>query len=139
MAYQPTRRFDSVMDDLMKGFFVRPLGYEEALPEHIKVDVKETPEHYTVHADMPGVRKENIQVDIDGPVVAIRAEVKRDNVQKDGEKTLRTERFYGTVSRSFQLPQDIDETGAEARYQDGVLELKLPKKRGEGRKRLTVN
>ena len=119
------------LDDFFRGFFVRPVdignsGAAEA--PQVRVDVKENTDGYEVHAELPGIRKEDIHVHIDGPVVSISAERKLNNDLKDGERVLRTERYYGKVSRSFQLGQDIDEAKAGAKFVDGVLELSLPKK-----------
>ena len=105
----------------------------------MRVDVKESPEGYAVHAELPGVTKEDIHVHIDGPVVSITAERKQQSEQKDGERVLRTERYYGKVSRSFQLGQDVDESRAAAKFVDGVLELTLPKKAAVQAKRLTID
>ncbi len=93
----------------------------------MRVDVKETAQGYEVHAELPGM-KGDIHVHIDVPVVLISAERKQEKEIKDGEKVLRTERYFGKVSRSFQLGQEIDEGAASAKFNDGVLELKLPKK-----------
>jgi HSP20 family protein len=118
-------------DDFFRGFFVRPVEFGNAgaadAPQ-MRVDVKENPDGYEVHAELPGIQKEDIHVHIDGPVVSISAERKANKELKDGERVLRTERYYGKVSRSFQLGQDIDETKAGAKFTDGVLELSLPKK-----------
>lgn len=131
--------FDNVFDDLLKGFFVRPVQFADQPEIQLKIDVKESPESYSVHADLPGVKKEDIHVQIDGNVVAISAEVKREKEEKEGEKVLRSERYFGKVSRSFQLAQDVDEANATARYNDGVLELLLPKKQQSAAKRLTIS
>ncbi len=72
--------------------------------------------------------KEDIHVAIEGNQVSISAEVKNEKEVKEGEKLLRSERYYGSVSRSFSLAQDVDEGAAQAKYKDGVLELTLPKK-----------
>jgi HSP20 family protein len=127
------------LEDLFRGFFVRPVefGGNGEAPQ-MRVDVKETPESYVVHAELPGVAKDDIHVHIDGPVVSISAERKENKEQKSGERVLRTERYYGKVSRSFQLGQDIDEGAASARFNDGVLELTLPKKAEVQSKRLTI-
>jgi len=126
-------------EDLFRGFFVRPVefGSQGEAPQ-MRVDVKENPEGYTLHAELPGVTKEDIQVHIDGPVVSISAERKDAREQKDGERVLRTERYYGKVSRSFQLGQDIDESRSVARFEDGVLVLELPKKLEVQAKRLSI-
>jgi HSP20 family protein len=126
-------------EDLFRGFFVRPVefGGNTEAPQ-MRVDVKETPESYVVHAELPGVAKDDIHVHIDGPVVSISAERRENKEQKDGERILRTERYYGKVSRSFQLGQDIDESASNARFADGVLELTLPKKAEVQSKRLTI-
>jgi len=126
-------------EDLFRGFFVRPVefGGNTEAPQ-MRVEVKENPESYVVHAELPGVTKEDIHVHIDGPVVSISAERKESKSQKDGERVLRTERYYGKVSRSFQLGQDIDESKSNARFTDGVLELTLPKKAEVQSKRLTI-
>jgi HSP20 family protein len=119
------------LDDFFRGFFVRPVEYGGSgavEAPHVRVDVKETAEVYEVHAELPGIKKEDIHVHIDGPVVSISAERKLDKALKDGERILRTERYYGKVSRSFQLGQDIDEARSSAKFTDGVLELSLPKK-----------
>jgi len=131
---------DDLFDDLMKGFWVRPMRWPKEMPEmqSIRVDMKEDDKAYTVHAEMPGVKKEDIHVTIDGNTVSIAAEVKKTSEQKEGEKVLRSERYYGKVSRSFGLAQDVDEAGATARFNDGVLELVLPKKAGAAVKKLTV-
>ncbi|MBI4756398.1 MAG: Hsp20/alpha crystallin family protein [Betaproteobacteria bacterium] len=126
-------------EDFFRGFFVRPVEFG-APPEAptIKMDVKEEGESYVVHAELPGIRKEDIHVTIDGPVVSISAERKQEKEVKNGERVLRTERYFGKVSRSFQLGQDVDESGAQARFVDGVLELTLPKKAATSARRLTI-
>jgi HSP20 family protein len=91
------------------------------------VDVKETAEAYTVSAELPGLKKDEIQVEIEGNEVTISAETRREE-KKEGEKYLRLERSFGKTGRRFALPQDLDETKAVARFTDGVLELTLPKK-----------
>jgi HSP20 family protein len=91
-----------------------------------------------VLAEIPGVKKEDIQVSVDGNQVAISAEVKRQKEEKQGEKTLRSERYYGKVYRSFALGQDVDQEKAQAKYENGVLELRLPKKAAASTRTLTV-
>ena len=130
--------FDDVFNDFAKGFFLKPRVMENQPELQIRIDVREDKNAYRVHADVPGTRKEDIQVTVDGNVVTIRAEAKRASEQKEGEKVLRTERFVGTVSRSFQLPYEIDLASAEAKYQDGVLELTLPKRTASAAKQLTI-
>lgn len=127
-------------DDLFRGFFVRPVGLdtEGRQPPSIKMDVKEQEAAYLVHAELPGVKKEDIHVTVDGNQVTLSAEVRQDKEVKDGERLLRSERYFGKVSRSFQLAQDIDDAKASARFTDGVLELTLPKRAGGASKRLTI-
>ncbi|MCZ4303762.1 Hsp20/alpha crystallin family protein [Zoogloeaceae bacterium G21618-S1] len=128
------------LEDFFRGFFVRPVEFGGNATEapQMRVDVKESPESYAVHAELPGVTKDDIHVSIDGPVVSITAERKQQSEQKDGERVLRTERYYGKVSRSFQLGQDVDEARAGAKFVDGVLELTLPKKAAVQARRLTI-
>ena len=126
------------LDDVFKGFF-RPVNLGNVTQPQLKMDVQEDERSYTVHAEIPGVDKENIQVTIDGSHVAISAEVRRENEVKDGARSLRSERYYGKVSRSFVLENEVDETKAEANYKDGVLQLVLPKKVVAAAKKLTIN
>jgi len=128
----------SDIDDLFKGFFVRPMAYEGQSQMQIKMDVKENDSAYTVHADIPGVKKEDIHVTIEGNQVSISAEVKKEKEEKQGEKVLRSERYFGKVARSFTLAQDVDEATAQAKYADGVLELTLPKKAISSAKKLAI-
>lgn len=141
MAYQLTRNnlFDDLFKEFAPGFFIKPL-HGEPLPtaSQIRIDVKESDSAYTVQAEVPGVPKEDIHVSIDGGVVTLRAEVKQHDSQTEGEKTLRSERYYGAVSRSFQLPQDIDQAAAKAKYDNGVLTLTLPKKQAGAAQKLTI-
>lgn len=123
----------------MRGFFVRPMNYEPAaVPAQVRVDVTENEGSYVVRAEIPGVRKEDINVAIDGNQVEISAEVKNEKEVKEGEKMLRSERYYGKVYRAFALGQDIDEVATQAKYADGVLELNLPKKVSAAAKRITI-
>lgn len=124
--YQP---FATTLDTLFDELF-RPAAWSqgEYEPLPIRLDVKETAEGYTVHAELPGVRKEDIAIEIVGNEVAIAAETRREQEAKDGEKWLRVERYFGKTARKFALPVEVDEARAEAKFVDGVLELALPKK-----------
>lgn len=121
---------DDMLDDFFKGYFVRPMRYPGEMPEMqmIRMDVKEGEQDYTMHAELPGVSKDDIHVTIEGNRVSVSAEVKKNTEQKEGDKVLRSERYYGNVSRSFTLGQEIDDTAARAKFDNGVLELVLPKK-----------
>lgn len=134
--YDPFETSIEPFDDLFRGFF-RPVRMDRELPQ-FKMDVKENDKSYTVHADLPGVKKEDIHVSIEGNTVAISAETRSESEQKEGEKVLKRERTYGKVYRSFALGSDIDEAASSAKYSDGVLELVLPKKSAAASKRLTV-
>ena len=127
--------FNNIVDDLFKGFLVRPVSYDAP---RLSVDVTEKNGAYLVTADLPGVKKEDIHVDIDGAQVTLSAEVRREKESAEGQRVLHTERSYGKVSRSFALPQELDEAKAEARFRDGVLELTLPKKAAAARKAITI-
>ncbi len=104
----------------------------------IRIDLSETDQAFAVKAEIPGVKKEDIDVRIDGNQVTISAEVKQDSEDKRDGRLLRSERRYGYASRSFLLAGDVDQATADAKYSNGVLELKLPKKAQSAGKRLTV-
>ena len=132
--------FGNVIDDFFRGFLVKPVSYDqsdEAL-RGIRLDVTEQAGAYAVHAEMPGVKKEDIQVRVDGDQVYISAEVRSEHEEKDGRRLVHSERYYGKLARSFRLGQDIDETKVEARFTDGVLELVLPKKAATAARPITM-
>lgn len=131
--------FGDNIESAMRRFFSPTLWESEVPALKMRVDVSERDNFYEVKADIPGVKKEDINVRIDGNVVQIDAEVKRESETKgNGGKVLRSERYYGTVSRSFSLADDVDESKAEAKYVDGVLTLKLPKKTTAAARKVTV-
>ena len=131
--------FDDSLDDLFRGFFVRPVSFDTpAGAAQFRVDVTENENAYRLHAEIPGVKKEDIQITVDGDTVAVSAEVKHEKDAKNGERVLRSERYYGKVYRAFTLGQPIDETGTAAKYADGVLEVTLPKKAAAQAKRITI-
>jgi HSP20 family protein len=134
--------FDNAFGEPFEPFFRRFLA--PIRPEldsnmlQIRIDVEEKDKAYSVRADIPGVKKEDINVRIDGNIVQIDAETKQDKEVKEKGKLLRSERYYGAVSRAFSLSQDIDESKAVAKYENGVLNLELPKKEATAYKRLSV-
>lgn len=130
--------FDDAFDDLLKGFLVRPVRAGAPTEAQFRMDVSENEKQYVVHAEIPGVKKEDIQVEIDGNQIAIGAEVKQEKEVKEGEKVVRQERYYGKVYRAFALAQDVDESQAVAKYENGVLELTLPKKAVANAKRISI-
>jgi HSP20 family protein len=128
--------FDVAFREFFRNM-LRPTRLELDTEPEIRLDMKETENAYTIHAEMPGVKKEDIEVSIDGNLVTVRAEVRREKEEK-GETMLRSERYYGAMTRSFTLASEVDEKAAAAKYSDGVLELTLPKKPGSASRKLTV-
>jgi len=105
----------------------------------IRMDVTENDKAYLVSAELPGVKKEEITITINGNEVGITAEVKHEKDAGNSETVLRAERYYGMIQRAFSLAQEVDEATAQAKYSDGVLELTLPKKAVAAAKRLAVH
>lgn len=135
-VYDP---FADVFPELFRGLLQPGAERGREAPVDIRVDVKENADAYVVHAEIPGVAKEDIHVQVEGNRVAIQAEVKRETEQKDGEKLLRSERYYGAMSRSFQLGSELDEAQASAKYDAGVLTLTLPKKVVAAARKITIS
>ena len=136
ISYDP--RTETGLDELFRGFF-KPVRVEGApTPVVIKMDVTETENGYLVHAEMPGVKKGDIDVAIEGNQVTITAEVKQEWEKKEGDRMLRNERYFGNVYRSFTLPVELDEPACEAKFDNGVLELKLVRKAAVPGKKLAI-
>lgn len=133
--------FDDFFRDVVPGFYVKPLhGDPLPSPAQIRIDVKETDKDYTVHAEVPGVSKDDIHVSLDGNIVTLQAEIKQEDSTGKDQKVLRSERYFGQVSRSFQLPVDVDVAEASAKYGNGVLTLSLPKKQpASGARKLKID
>ena len=129
------------LDDMFKGLFVRPMRFDlDVAPQmRMKIDVTKADDTYTVKADIPGVKKDDIQVSVDANEVTISGEIRKETEEKKGEEVLRSERTYGKVSRSFTLPHDVDEGRVVAKYADGVLKLTLPMKTQSRTKKITVS
>jgi HSP20 family protein len=133
--------FGDLVDDFFKGFLVRPIAAEAGSRAEFlraKVDVSEKNGSYKVAAELPGVKKEDIKVSIDGAQVSIEAETKQEKEASQDERVLHTERVFGKLTRSFTLPQEVDEAKVEAKFRDGILELVLPKKAAAQRKQITI-
>jgi len=123
------------LDDAFKGLFVRPLRFDVGQQMQIKMDVTKADNAYTVKAEMPGVKKDDIHLSVEGNQVTISGEARKESEEKKGEEVIRSERHYGKISRSFTLPNDVDEAKVVAKYADGVLNLTLPMKgKSAGRK-----
>lgn len=138
-------RFDPLMDfdDMFDRFArtaMRPAWRElEAVEPLIRMDISEVGSEYVVRADIPGVKKDDIHVSIDGNMVTISAEVKHEMESAEAGRMLCSERCYGKTMRSFRLDQDVMEEQAEAKYADGVLELRLPKKNGTPHREIAIS
>ncbi len=134
-VYDP---FADVFPELFRGFLSSNRGPVAPALE-IRIDVKEAATDYTVQAELPGVMRDDIQVQIDGSKVSISAEIKREAETKEGERVLRSERCFGSLARVFSLAAEIDDDRASARFENGVLTLTLPKKAAAGARKLTIN
>ena len=134
-------RFDPFweVDDIFNRF-MRPLSREGmAIEPQIKMDVKEADGKYVINAEIPGVNKDDIHVTVEGNRVSISAEIKQEKETKEGERVIRCERSYGMASRSFTLADEVDQGKVAAKYNNGVLELTLPKKPGSTRKEISIS
>jgi HSP20 family protein len=130
--------FEEALQDFGKGFFLKPFAFPGQTEVKMKVDVKEDDKAFTIKAEIPGVKKEDIQIDVNHDLVSLRAEVKREKEEKKDEKVVYSERSYGMQSRSFTLPVEVDAKGAKAEYKDGVLSLTLPKKANGSATRVAI-
>lgn len=136
--FDPMRDFDEMFDRFARTA-LRPTWRElEAVEPQMRMDITDADTEYLVKAEIPGVKKDDIHVSIDGHMVSISADVKHEKDAMAG-RLLRSERCYGTAMRSFWLDQDVNEEKAEAKYADGVLELKLPKKNGSPHKEVAIS
>lgn len=162
--------FTGAFDDLLHGFVARPAAASApaaATARGFKFDVRETGNTYVVEADLPGLSKDAIKIEIDGAQVSISAQyaaatsataatsgksAMADAVDAAGNSSaagtpgeagqarlIYRERSAGAVARSFELPAEIDQEAASAKYEDGVLRLTLPKKIAETRKLLAIH
>jgi HSP20 family protein len=134
-------RFEPFMDmgDFFKGFPIRPLMRDLDYEPKMKMDVSEAEGSYLVKAEIPGVKKDDIHISVDGNLVTISAEVRKEKEEKKDEKVIRSERYFGQVTRSFTLGSDVDADKVQAKYNDGVLEVTMPKKGNGKKKSITVS
>ncbi|RFC39139.1 MAG: heat shock protein Hsp20 [Candidatus Nitrotoga sp. LAW] len=126
------------VDDWFKGFGMRPFSMETESPSLIKIDLTENDTTYTVRAEIPGMKKEDVKVQVDGNRVSISAETKQEKEEKEGDRVICRECYQGSSYRSFTLGSDVDESKAQAKFENGVLELTLPKKNGKTSKQLEI-
>jgi HSP20 family protein len=130
------------IDDFFPDFFRRlaqPAQLTGDIPGEIKVDVTERDNEYQVRAEVPGARKEDIRVSVDGNFVSISAEVRQEKEEKSkAGRVLMRETSYGSVARGFSLASEIDDKNVVAKLEDGVLKLTLPKRQGSGARQIAV-
>jgi HSP20 family protein len=138
--FRQMNRFDPLGDfeDLFRGMALRPLSRQDENAMEMRMDKTEDDKAYRNTVDMPGVKKENVDVSVDGNQVTISAEITREQ-SSDNEKQLYSERYSGKAYRSFSLPLEVDSGKSEARYDGGVLKLTLPKKATGGSRHLSIN
>jgi HSP20 family protein len=131
--FEPFRDAEAFLPGRLRRFF-----QDVQAEPTIRLDVTEDEKAYHVKAELPGVKKEDIAVEIDGNQVSLAAEVRREKEEKKGEKFVHSERYFGRQFRSFTLATPIERAAAQARFTDGVLELTLPKQAGKAAEKLAI-
>ncbi|MDN4591788.1 heat-shock protein Hsp20 [Xenophilus aerolatus] len=131
-------RVENFLPEMLRRW-ARPLQLldETELPADIRVDISENDKEYLVTAEIPGAKKEDVRVSIDGSYVSIAAEINKDEERKSGRSIVR-ETFRGSVSRGFSLASEVDDKNAVAKLEDGILRLTLPKREGASQKLLKI-
>lgn len=131
-------RVENFLPEMLRRW-ARPLQLldETELPADIRVDITENDKEYLVTAEIPGAKKEDVRVSIDGSYVSISAEINKDEERKSGRSIVR-ETFRGSVSRGFSLASEVDDKNAVAKLEDGILRLTLPKREGASQKLLKI-
>jgi len=137
-ALIPRDRFDELFSDFFRRAALPRLFTDEAANE-IRIDVTENDKDYQVRAAVPGVKKEDVRITVDGNFVTIATEVRKEKEEKSNGRTLLKETYFGSASRGFSLAHEIDEKAVAAKLEDGVLKLTLPKRQGSGARTVTVN
>ncbi|MEW5878875.1 MAG: Hsp20/alpha crystallin family protein [Pseudomonadota bacterium] len=136
------REPSSLLDEFFNDFFTRAgvpaRAVELPTVARARMDVIDKGDRFEVLVDLPGVKKEDIHVTIEGARVSINAEAKSERQRKEGERVLHAERFAASYARSFELPAEVTEEGADAKYEDGVLKLALPKRAAVASRRLQI-
>lgn len=133
-VYDP---FAEVFPEIFRGLLQQPARAQADVAE-IRIEVQENAQQYQVQAELPGVKKEDINVQVDGNRVSITAETRREAQARESERLLRSERFYGAMARQFTLGTELDETAVQARFDNGLLMLTLPKKQLPAARRVTI-
>ena len=138
--FQELARFDPFRELEMFAPWNRFRRWMQEVPGEpvMKLDVVEDEKAFMVKADLPGVKKEDISVEVEGNQVSITAETRRETEEKKGETVVHSERYFGRQSRSFILSSDIDRDNVQAKFTDGVLELTLPKTAAGKAQRITI-
>jgi HSP20 family protein len=133
-------QFGRMVENMFQDFFA-PLAQGRWAGEDVnmpRLDVSETEKTFEVKAELPGVKKDDVHVSIDGQRVTIEGECQQANEQRQGEQVVYSERSTRKYQRSFTLPAEVDDANAQARLEDGVLMLSLPKKQGGTARQLTI-
>jgi HSP20 family protein len=115
------------LEDVVRGFMRRPFSFDSQMPE-IRMDVREVDDAYMIQAEIPGAKKEDVKIDVDDNYVSIAAQLGTQTERRNGDRWICNERYSGSVSRGMSLAHEVDPSKASAAYENGVLELKLPKK-----------
>ena len=133
-------RYDPI-DQMFPDFFRRfalPMRLAEETLGEIRIDVTEKDKSYEVRAEIPGAKKEDIRVKVEGNFVSISAEVRKDKEEKSAGRVVLRETYYGSASRGFSLAHEIDAKAVVAKLEDGVLKLTLPKREGGSSKMIEI-
>jgi HSP20 family protein len=128
---------DQLFPELFRRF-VRPATFEKDTPADIRIDVTESDKAYQVRAEIPGAKREDIRVMVDGNYVSITAQVHKEKEEASDSRLLLKETYVGNLSRGFSLANDLDEKRVVAKLEDGILKLTLPKREGGGSRRIEV-
>ena len=124
--------FDQMFPDMIRRYAM-PAPFAKDMPAEIRIDVTENDKDYQVRAEIPGARKEDIRVSVDGNFVSIASEFRKEKEEKkSGGRVLVKETYAGSASRGFSLAQEIDASKVVAKLEDGVLNLTLPQREGAG-------
>ncbi|HEX8955488.1 MAG TPA: Hsp20/alpha crystallin family protein [Burkholderiaceae bacterium] len=137
-AFRRTNGFDRLFDSFFDGYL--PTQASSAASAHVspRINISESAAAYTVEAELPGVAKENVDISVDGKLVKIEAEVKRNSERVEGETVVFAERSTEKFSRSFKLAVEVDDSKSVAKLENGVLILTLPKKEALRPKQISV-